>query len=1503
MPVAELTDAPPVAELSDTPPSAPKPAPKRAMPDLQAQMRAQAAGREMDSGNTGLTEALGRTVFGDNPKAGAGEVMGRAAGAPFALIDSVLPHLTPPERQALAKSSPRMEKVEAGAELAGKVAPMLLPMGMAAGGGAVGKAVGLGFGAQGALSLPSTAAAAGTTFGNPKSTAGEKMLAGGELGMGIGLPAFMLGHGAMPAPTKAQIAARMLSEAPMQKPADVEFQRAAGFGPQPQIRRVSQTPIREMGEDIALEQQMNRETFPILPPSQGLPAPKISEADFPKRPKPVVPEAGTAERQPGVQEIRAAGAQTIPAIQKLFGAANINREQARVWRDAAWPDKPWLPKPGQQPPPSGTASEPPPAPPRPPIAPPPPGVVPAATTAQVLGLTPPRLEAMPRAATARARPVVRRAVKPAPAPVVAPPAAAPPAAEPVPEAAPKEPWQMTKAEWTGHEQRGTWSQFSDEPLTQAREKERAAYGAVKVAEDARKVLHAPESIRKVMTDREGALKRNQARRDADKATEQARQDFSRASRRVSGLQTHEAFIKRALERGDDVPAAVLADYPDLQAKPAPAPEPETKAGGVDTPATAQAKMRTGIAQAPKKPSMSIPGPSQKDVKTELVSRLEKAVADAKPVVPEVKALIAEEQDNIRKAKNLTVRTRAREAIGDIYKRAGVEKVTFDIPGDGTFTVWNTPEALQTVLDRANKLQTDSGKPRSVSYSGTSKEDEAAIEKILANPETPAAPVPEPAANPQQALPGAEATGLKFGGPGAADIGEKPEPPSATVGHGRDIYGIAQIVRDARAKAGAVAPVPTGQGVSAQEAVEWGRELLRNGVDPEKLLSDFEKTGDVSFDRTAVTRAHGEELAKAAGNIEVKFGSESPEYKLAFDALSKWDARTKPMDTAWHKIGQAMQGETDLDTGSFTGMQRAYKAATDKEFTPKQVKEVKEVSGKVRQADAAADTAQKKLYEEAAKPVPKKPGATEKPIDQHQSGEEWTPGQVQDLWKRAKVYIDKGFDFDDIRNKLATDLGLPVKDVTRGMIQAKSVKRMADDVWVKQKKARVLKEQARRWLYAQSIPKWSMIPEMIKSGMFRVRVGLHGTVALGTHAPALAFQPDYWKTYAQNYGRMYHMVFSPTFHEMMVQDLVRRPNFVKAQRAGLQNNPFTFEDYTNPEFLEQFQKLAPKLTAKIEKIGGAGNRGYSVLKMLRQDLFDRQWSKLPDSVQKTPALAKVLADSINHVTGVTKAKAPNAASWAFFAPRLEGSRAAWIFGDPLRAAKTGSNWKNATPEEKQFAIRQVKEKAWVLGTYMSLLAINKGILAATDSKQKVNMSDPTKGDFMKFKVAGMDASYGNAMLTMARFPVRISTLLNRQGGKLKNVVYPDEDVYTATGEYVRSQLSPAASLAVDLATKEDWQRRQLPSSNRPEPKRLRDEGIKPYTWAEFWEEQALPIPFQEAAREVWRNGMGMNPKHIMEAEQAAASTLVNVAIGGRAAEDIQPKQTQQPQPIKYLAPMP
>lgn len=496
-----------------------------------------------------------------------------------------------------------------------------------------------------------------------------------------------------------------------------------------------------------------------------------------------------------------------------------------------------------------------------------------------------------------------------------------------------------------------------------------------------------------------------------------------------------------------------------------------------------------------------------------------------------------------------------------------------------------------------------------------------------------------------------------------------------------------------------------------------------------------------------------------------------------------------------------------------------------------------------------------------------------------------------VWTKAKEYLDKGEDnFDRIRNKVATDLGMKVDQVTRLMAQDERAKYLADDLWLKQQKERQVKLAAKRWVDRLDMPVYQKAIDSIPRLLFSLRVGFHGTVALGTHAPTVAFQPRFWKAYVRDFAKMYHMVGSPKYYERQIQDLQLRDNYATARRGGLVNDPSQYEEYHISPAVGKVTEIAPDLADAINKMTHMGNRGYAVLKILRQDMFDQVWDQLPKTAQ-IPEMAKAISDGINHATGVVKGQAPRGTNVALFAPRLEASRVMWLAGDPLRAADTFLRWNKATEAEKYFAINQVKEKAWVLGTLGTILAMNQGVLSLTNSKQQINFTDPFKTDFWKFKISGMNVAYGNPMITMARLPLRLWVGVKNEG-KLNKIVFEDENTAKILFDYARSQASPFASLTLDLGLGRDYAGRPLPRAafgllpgKTTMPKRLKAQGTLPYTWSEFWTLQSLPIPAQEAMREVWGKSFGLSEAEIERMFKAIATISFMGGTGGRVYEDI------------------
>lgn len=500
---------------------------------------------------------------------------------------------------------------------------------------------------------------------------------------------------------------------------------------------------------------------------------------------------------------------------------------------------------------------------------------------------------------------------------------------------------------------------------------------------------------------------------------------------------------------------------------------------------------------------------------------------------------------------------------------------------------------------------------------------------------------------------------------------------------------------------------------------------------------------------------------------------------------------------------------------------------------------------------------------------------------------------QQIWKRAKELLANGEnDFDDIRHKVAVEMGLPVKDVTRALSENQSVKRMSDEMYRRMSDSRRLKQQAQTWLKNQQTPGWINFTKQIPRAFFAAKVFGHGTVGMITHAGLNVFNPLAWKTYWPEFLRQYPMAVKTPFHdakayhEAAMQDLIRDPNYITARRAGLANDPFKYSDdyqsQTMKSFIEKLDKINPI----------SGSRGFDALKTFRQARFNQIWNAIPEG-NKTPNMAKVIADAVNHSSGVVKTTLPEwmqtAANVSLFAPKLEMSRWAWLVKDPAQAGITLTNWRNATPEARTQAIGQIKEKAAIAGVYFSLLAANQGLLKAMGSKQSVNRTDPTKSDFLSFKVDGHKIGVVGPMIGLVRlFSELAHTALGTRSAAEKRDSRFSEAVGDV-GQYGRGKASPFAQIGIDAASQADFRGQPLPFSNDKVPANLRKEGLGKYTWPKYATDKLSPIPFEEAIREVWTD-QGMNESTQKTYLNALLSGVAAGATGIRYSRDFQKQST-------------
>lgn len=230
--------------------------------------------------------------------------------------------------------------------------------------------------------------------------------------------------------------------------------------------------------------------------------------------------------------------------------------------------------------------------------------------------------------------------------------------------------------------------------------------------------------------------------------------------------------------GEATPAAPAAGKVQAGGVTAPPAEPTMGQGGTVA-AKAQAEPPTALVEpaAPAAAAAKVQAQvttvarwkgkvSAEDVKAELVAELKQAVKDAPnstddyfgglyvrpkaigvPVslsdraIEGTKPLATWLTDRVSKHDPTPNRKTAdgSRMIGEALAIKQVPKVTFEIPGDGTFTIWNTKDAIGTLLAKAEKMSTAPTAPTYYPKQGISKADKAEVARILASPEpvTPA----------------------------------------------------------------------------------------------------------------------------------------------------------------------------------------------------------------------------------------------------------------------------------------------------------------------------------------------------------------------------------------------------------------------------------------------------------------------------------------------------------------------------------------------------------------------------------------------------------------------------------------------------------------------------------------------------------------------------------------------------------------------------------------------
>lgn len=491
-------------------------------------------------------------------------------------------------------------------------------------------------------------------------------------------------------------------------------------------------------------------------------------------------------------------------------------------------------------------------------------------------------------------------------------------------------------------------------------------------------------------------------------------------------------------------------------------------------------------------------------------------------------------------------------------------------------------------------------------------------------------------------------------------------------------------------------------------------------------------------------------------------------------------------------------------------------------------------------------------------------------------------EAKDIWDYAKKnYLDKGTSWADMIRNASDDLGLTWRQVNDAVTSPKT-KPISDQMWKKRSDLLRAKSAAKNWVDTQN--EHAGIKALKKvSGAFRgLAVFGHGGIFVGTHAGMTFFQPTTWKYTIPAFFRGWKYAYgNKANYERSMEELKSRGNYLLAQRAGLKNNP----DRINTEEFQKSQKF-------LGKLGGAGERGFNAIKILRQDLFDHEYSKLSDREKADPNSAVRVARLMNNATGATNLKIPEWVNEASFAGGMEASRWGKLTRNPVEATAIGIKAllapDKATVEERVFAKVWAKRVGEQLATFTAAMIANAAIQNTMYPNNPTNYTNPNKPDFMKFKFGDMTIDPTSGMRGAMMFIYGLGKIPFESRKERKGDTVIKSEGKQAIG-YLRGKAAPLYSTILDFFTHQDYNNNQMPFSNETP-----SAGTHKLSWLEYAWSKA-PLPMAEAAHVTYQSAIdnGADKVTLNSFLHGIVSGVLSGSTGFRVGEYDAEKQNHSP----------
>lgn len=403
------------------------------------------------------------------------------------------------------------------------------------------------------------------------------------------------------------------------------------------------------------------------------------------------------------------------------------------------------------------------------------------------------------------------------------------------------------------------------------------------------------------------------------------------------------------------------------------------------------------------------------------------------------------------------------------------------------------------------------------------------------------------------------------------------------------------------------------------------------------------------------------------------------------------------------------------------------------------------------------------------------------------------------WARENAGVDSGVPIEQVGKAINDHFyggqGKPewINDILSG--RKTPFKVVANEMWKKQYNRRVITQQAQEISKLANIGPVGKLLRRLWTAPRTLAVMGHGVVFPITHAGDLAFRPASWGTFIKGTLRTYHGAFSKGYSGRMLNMMESDPLFDTALRSGLDAGK-----NSHPSGLIS------------RSYHGPAQRAWDMLTVMRFELWKKQVSKyLKPGMSEAEVLdiGSNLATWANHATGSGKGGIAKLGGEVLFGPKLTQSKLNRITSDPIQTFKTFSDWKSATPGERAVAMTRLSGSTQFLLTNLGFLAVNAGVLYALGSKDKINFTDPTQGDFFAFKGSGIEG-FVPGLHTEIRTLAKLLATAFAEKKELRGETKFSRSA-KVVGQYGMAKLTPTIQRGLEVGFGQDWQGRPLPWS--------------------------------------------------------------------------------------------